>query len=220
MAVRLRSLLFIFVFALSGCAAPVMKAGIDLQSDPDYQFDKNAVLLVRVLDNANPLLSQYWLSRVVNGFSSLGFKDVVTDKDASNLRSNAKMVAYFKVERHVSSFDYSSPDLGLVDTGVSNSNCVYGYSINCTTVNQKRLAVVGASKKTGLLDGRYFHLAIGDIGSRRTVLSLMVSSYESKCSDEKVYGFMIEQAFKRMVWGKPKRREFKVEMPDGYDCKE
>lgn len=209
--------------ALSGCTT-FMKGSVNSIPDPTYIFDRDAPVIVTITPNStNSLQSKYYISHVVSALRSHGFQKVFTENEKIKINKPTKMVFFVDVDNKIASYTYRGADYGTVQTG-STTNCSsYGYgnigTANCTTTPTTSYSVVGYSDKTGYTTGHFFSLSAFDVQSKQNVLSVMASSFNSGCSDGKLYDFLSDQALSRMSFYQIVNQDFTVEMPEGYKCK-
>jgi len=211
--------IFILFSLLTGCTT-FMSASYSSKVDPDYYFSRNDYLLVTYDNKANPLESKYYIGQVVEGLKRRGFSSVYSYKNKEDSPQPFKGILFVSVNKKSSSYEYDSANYGMVDSGKSTTNCTgYGYSVNCTENKQKTYGVTGHSTKTGYLTGYYFSLDWYDIKTEERVLNIFSSSYEKRCSDDKLYSFIVNETMSRIDFNKPNKYEYKVKMPKNYTCK-
>ena len=154
---------------------------------------------------------------------SNGFQKVFTENEKSKINEPIKMVVFVDADNKTSSYTYRGADYGTVQTGSTTSCNSYGYgnmgTANCTTTPTTSYGVVGYSDKTGYTTGHFFSLAAFDVQSKQKVLSVVASSFNSGCSDGKLYDFLSDQALSRMSFYQMVKQDFTVKMPEGYRCK-
>ncbi|SIR35866.1 hypothetical protein SAMN05880558_11271 [Aeromonas sp. RU39B] len=208
-----------------GCTT-LMKGSIDSTPDPTYTFDRHSPVVVTVVSSSkNALESKYFIHKAVNELKKNGFDKVFLEGDIGNISEPIKLVFFIDVSNKTTSYAYRSADYGTVQTG-SYTNCnAYanrigtGATAYCTTTPTTSYQIVGYSDKVGYTTGHFFNLIAIDMQNKQNVLSVVASSFNSGCSDEKLYEFLLEQAISRMSLVHKIKQDFEVEMPEEYQCK-
>lgn len=217
--------ILLFAMPLSGCA-PYMAGTIESTPDPSYSFDKSAAVLITVVENSsNSLRSRYYTPRVAATLKRSGFQNVYTDSDKAQAKEPFKIVVFVSTDTEITSYQYRSADYGPVTTGATTNCNSYGYqygygtTTNCTTTPTTSLGIVGYSDKTSQTTKHYFSLSWYDVPSRKEVLSVLTSSSDGWCTDEKIYDFLANQTFGRMSFTHLVNQNFRVQLPDESHCR-
>jgi len=199
---------------LSGCSSH-LSGSFYSKVDPDNRINKNDPVLVIV--SKDDLSSKYYISYVIEKLKENGFSNVYRQSD-ENI-PDTKYIVVVSVEEKIDSYQYSSADYGMVNTGTSNTNCYsYGGYTNCSSTNNQALGITGSSQKTDYIHGYYFTTYWFNSSKNQKVLSTLVSTYEKNCNSDKLYRFLIDESIARLDFNKPMDYKFDTKMPDGYRC--
>lgn len=208
----------VVVMLLSGCSTQI-GGKYKSQVDPDYSFSHDKVMVVAAYENGNVLETKFYVNKVTNTLKNKGFDNVFSYNEVDKIKKPIDLVLFVDVSKETSSYQYNSPDYGMVDSGFSTVNCTgFGATLNCTENRQKTLGVVGSSTKTDIITGYYFITSWFDMKNKQKVMFTFSSSFKEGCSDQSMYNFLIQQSIERLSFDKPEEYDFSVEMPKDYNC--
>jgi len=199
----------------TGCAT-FLSGSYYSKVDPDYEIKRNDSILVTT--NKDDIDSKYYIKFVINKLKDNGFNNVYSYKDKNLPIINN--IIFISIDEEFDSYQYSGANYGMVNSGSSSTNCYgYGNSVNCSTTKNKTFGVTGYSQKTGYIHGHYFKINWYNIKDKQRIFFAIGSTYEKKCSSDKLYKFLINETINRINFDKPMDYKFKVKMPENYSCK-
>lgn len=202
-------------FILTGCAT-FLSGKYSSEVDPTFKIDKSSSIFVYV--GKDDLKSKFYVGRVIKSLKENGFTNVYSESDENHLFAQYTFVV--TVDGKIDSYQYSSADYGLVNTGNSTTNCYgYGNYVNCSTTNNQSYGVTGYSQKTGYVNGHYFIGSLFDTKNDNRVFKVFGSTYEEQCDDNILFSFLIDQIIARLDFEKPSEYEFKVKMDNDFKCR-
>ncbi|MFM5380038.1 hypothetical protein [Aeromonas dhakensis] len=212
-------LLLIVIIFLSGCSTQI-SAKYKSQVDPDYSFKNDKLIIVSAYEQGNLLETKFYVKEVVNALKNKGFENVFSYNELDKVSKPIDLVIFIDVSKKTSSYQYNSPDYGMVDSGFSTTNCTgFGATLSCTENRQKTFGVIGSSTKTDIITGYYFITSWFDMKNKQNVMFTFSSSFEEGCSDQFMYKFLVQQSIDKLSFYKPEEYDFSVELPQGYSCK-
>lgn len=212
--------LAVVAVALAGCATN-MNGRVSMEVDPDYPVDKSMVVLVQAADykDANLMRTKFYLDRIASSVRAMGFASVYTPKSVPAGFTGPDVYVFANLDSKSESYQYTSNDYGMVDSGRSTTDCTgFGSSISCTHRSKKEFDVVGRSQKTAHFTNHYLSLGWLDAKSKKQSAFGFLSASNSECSDEKNYDLLIDEGIKRLPLDRPSKHVFQVQMPHGF-CK-
>ncbi|MGU5795089.1 hypothetical protein ACV1DW_19875 [Aeromonas hydrophila] len=211
--------LLVAAICLSGCATQI-GAKYKSQVDPDYSFTHDKLIVVAAYEKGNLLETKFYVKEVTSALKNKGFSNVFSYNELDRIGKPIDLVVFVDVSKKTSSYQYNSPDYGMVDSGFSTTNCTgFGATLSCTENRQKTLGVIGSSTKTDVITGYYFLTSWFDMKSKQNVMFTFSSSFEEGCSDQFMYNFLVKQSIDKLSFDKPEEYDFSVELPQGYNCK-
>ncbi|WP_219097690.1 hypothetical protein [Pseudomonas sp. UMAB-40] len=208
---------------LSGCATK-MDVAINATPDPDYQFDRQATVLVTSTGGSdeNALNARYYLRDMVNALKDQGFREVFTDTSLPKNHSPIKMTITLDVSSRQVTYRYTATEYGQVPTSTSTvckNSKKKDDRLICTSTPNTTYGPVGTSERTGYTTLTTFTATARDEVSKRAVYLLRASSYNEDCRGEKVEVFLVAQGLRNLNFEDRVQRNYTVTMPEGYSCK-
>jgi len=211
------SILFSFaiVFLFTGCAT-FLSGSYYSKVDPDYEIKRNDSILVTI--NQGDIDSKYYVKFVIKKLKDNGFTDVYSYKD-KNLPIINSMI-FISVNEKFDSYQYSSANYGMVDSGTSSTDCYgYGNRLSCSTTKNKQFGIIGYSQKTKHIHGHYFSMNWYNVNDGQRIFFAMGSTYEKKCNSDELYRFLINETINRINFDRPMDYKFKVKIHKDNFCK-
>ncbi|MFJ2323697.1 hypothetical protein [Pseudomonas sp. NPDC087817] len=215
--------LLLLTALLSGCATQINVA-LNATPDPDYQFDRQATVLVTSAGGSdeNALNARYYLRDMVNALKDRGFLEVYTDASLPRNHAPIKMTVSLDVGSRQVTYRYTATDYGQVPTSTSTvcKNIKKKEDrLICTSKPNTTYGPVGTSERTGYTTLSTFTATARDEVSKRAVYLLRASSYNDDCQAAKVEAFLVEQGLQNLDFHDRVQRNYTVTMPEGYSCK-
>ena len=215
--------LLLLTALLSGCATQ-MDVAIYATPDPDYQFDRQATVLVTSVGGSdeNALNARYYLRDMVSAMKDQGFRNVFTDTTLPKNHAPIKLTITLDVESKQVTYRYTATDYGQVATSTTTQckkNKKKTDQLTCTSVPNTSYGPVGTSEHTGYTTLTTFRATARDEASKRAVYVLRVSSYNEDCQAAKVEAFLVQQGLQNLNFQDRVQRNYTVTMPEGYRCK-
>ncbi len=212
-------LLMLFAVTIaSGCAQNINKVGgIYSNVDQSVTISKDASILVRPFPKGDVLTNKRYIDLIVQNMIEAGF---------INTSSSIESYDFYLV------FDYradaaetvrSVPIFGSRVTG-STTSCTqnaYGVnqaSVNCQSYNQTQGVISGFREVVDVVEYSVMQMTIAK-PKDEMVFDIVMSTPRGSCSKWKNYEFLTEQAFDRLNFEDPVDENFRVEMPEGYQCR-
>lgn len=209
--------LFVLI-TLVGCAS-TMEGKYSSEVDPDYNFARSAQIVVLADKGANLLTTKYYIDDVVEGLKAKGFKNTYSYREMDKVDSPFDIAVFVNLYNKSSSYEYTGADYGMVDSGITNTNCTNNiYAVSCTSTKQQNFGITGYSKKVGYLKGYYLVLNWYDVATETRVMHTFGASYQEGCSDRGMYEFIVAQSVQRLDFKSPNKYDYKVKMPKDYKC--
>lgn len=214
--------LFLLSILLTGCATK-LDVALNGTPDPDYQFDRQALVLVTVTqaNDESSLNARYYLRDMVNAMKDQGFREVFTEATLPKKHAPIKMTVTLDIGSKKVTYRYTATEYGQVANSTSTV-CKDGKKkdkLVCTSTPNTSYGPVGTSERTGYARLTTFTVTARDEASRRAVYLLRVSSQNDDCQDAKVEAFVVEQGLQNLDFRDRVQRNYTVTMPDGYSCK-
>ncbi|WP_025808500.1 hypothetical protein [Pseudomonas chlororaphis] len=214
--------LFLLSILLTGCATK-LDVALNGTPDPDYQFDRQALVLVTVTqgNDESSLNARYYLRDMVNAMKDQGFREVFTEATLPKKHAPIKMTVTLDINSKRVTYRYTATEYGQVQNSTSTV-CKDGKKkdkLVCTSTPNTSYGPVGTSERTGYARLTTFTVTARDEASRRAVYLLRVSSQNDDCQDAKVEAFVVEQGLQNLDFRDRVQRNYTVTMPDGYSCK-
>ncbi|MGY1451140.1 hypothetical protein ACW582_28770 [Pseudomonas chlororaphis] len=215
--------LFLFSLLLTGCATK-FDVALNGTPDPDYQFDRQALVLVTATtgNDENSLNARYYLRDMVNALKDQGFREVFTEASLPKKHAPIKMTVSLDIHSKQVTYRYTATDYGQVQNSTSTV-CKDGKKkkekLVCTSTPNTSYGPVGTSERTGYTTLSTFTATARDEATRRAVYLLRVSSYNEDCQNGKVEAFLVEQGLQNLDFRDRVQRNYTVTMPENYSCK-
>lgn len=216
--------LLLLTALLSGCATQ-MDVSINATPDPDYHFDRQALVLVTTSVSGsaqNTLNARYYLRDMVSAMKDQGFREVYTDASLPKNHGPIKMTIILDVDSKQVTYRYTATDYGQVPTSTTTEckkNKKKADQLTCTSKPNTTYGPVGTSERTGYTTLTTFTATARDEASRRAVYVLRVMSYNEDCQAAKIEAFLVEQGLQNLNFQDRVQRNYTVTMPEGYQCK-
>lgn len=208
---------------LGGCATQ-MDVAVNATPDPDYQFDRQATVLVTSGGGSdeNSLNARYYLRDIVSALKGEGFSQVFTDATLPKNHSPIKMTVTLDIGSKQVSYRYTATEYAQVATSTSTvckDNKKKDNRVDCTSTPNMSYQPVGSSERTAYTTLSTFTATARDEVSKRAVYLLRVTSYNADCQSGKVEAFLVEQGLQNLNFYDRVQRNYTVTMPEGYSCK-
>jgi len=193
-------------------------------SPPGAELDKEQRIVVRHSKDGN-WNSAHYAENVVQKFNQLGYDAVADIKGENGKYPYGRYMAIYRFENEdeTYTYEYTSNQYGMKDSGRSNISCnSYGNSVSCTETENQVFGVTGQKTRTATKDITYrtFYLWLYDLGQKdsegnlRQVLYSAAMTSDDYCSEKYIYNQLIEVAISTMKVGPQSEGEVKIDTSD------
>ncbi|WP_417537040.1 hypothetical protein [Marinomonas sp.] len=210
-----KSLCIAAAITLTGCSQNVMKGGVYSNVDRGAGLTKSSRILISAYKDGDVLTNKRYLQNIEDGFHEAGFENVSSEIEDYDFY----LIYDYRSDTRSSTRDV--PTFGTRNTG-SATNCThnaYGSNVitSCNTQNQSQIAVTGFNQVQVNTEYHVMQMQIGT-PAHELVYDIVMVTKKGRCSKWKNFEFLTQEAFKRLDFNNPVDEDFKVEMPQGYDC--
>ncbi|CAM2780331.1 hypothetical protein [Vibrio rarus] len=201
---------------LSGCANYISASQYSMV-DPDVNYSMNENIVVAVADKSD-IQSKYYVKPTIEALHKRGFLNVFSESDVKSQAVEVDVEAFVSVNKRSQTYQYTSDDYGMVETGTTHTKC-NASGTKCTTTKDKKFGVTGSSTKTGIHTITTYKLNFWNADDRRQELLTEGSTYNNVCDTQFLYQFLAEQTIARLDLNKPIDYKYTFELPSGTKCR-
>lgn len=197
----------------------ITKGSYSSQLDPDFSFTPDKSIVVLASENKNILETKYYVDHVVTTLKDRGFRNVYSYRNVNEAGHPIDISMIINVGKKYDSYQYEKSNYGLVDSGISTTDCTGGdFSVSCTENKQKTFGVTDHSTNTHYLTIYYFSTNWFNASNAQKIMFAFSASHEKWYSDRAVFEFLISETVKRLDFEKPNKHDYSVQMPETYTC--
>ncbi|ETX10974.1 hypothetical protein MUS1_13420 [Marinomonas ushuaiensis DSM 15871] len=209
--------LLLVVTLLSGCAQNTKQVGLYSNVDPSVGIPKDALILVKPEIKGDVLTNKRYLNRIVENMLDEGFVN------ASSSIEKYDFYLVFDYRSETDNLVYKTPIFRDRVTGTITScrrkkqDSASG-TTHCRTHHQTQRRLSGFKEVTRSVEYNVVQMKIIK-SDDDLVFDIVMRTPNEGCSKWKNFDFLTDQVFEKLNFEDLVEESFRVEMPEGYDCR-